>query len=291
MKDMKNIFRIYAAAVFAVFVVSCGRSVDFDHQTFATFYASSYSVAENGGEISIPVQIYNPNKGDVQVAIRAVDGEGENGAKMNTDYKVIFPENGLLTFSGDVDSLDIVVAIVPNLGVRTASKDFSLRIESVTDGVPTGALQSAKVVIRDMDHPLAHFIGLWSGSTKGEASGADYTFNFTFDSVEGDDNKLSVEFTDPLLSPIVSYIQADVISDKGPIMIPDQSYLGGTLDESPCFYSGLNAPSLDSATNYADIRMVYDAEAMTLTIPNAFAIADEGGFWEVYRGGMILTKK
>lgn len=291
---MKNIIRTFIVAVFAVAAASCGRSLDFEHQTFATFYSGSYSVAEDAGEISIPVQIYNPKGGEVSVTIEAVDGEGDSGALNHTDFRIVSPENGVLKFGGDVDSLDVVVAVTDYDGDKQGSKNFSLRISSKTDGVPTGALQTTKITIRDMDHPLAHFIGEWTGSTLGQVSSSEYTFNFTFDSVDGDESLLFLEFTDPIMSPTITYMTLKVNAINGPIVIPSMSYLG-VMQDYQCYYSGLSTVSLDNTSSLTDLYMNYSASNNTLTIPNGFGVflPVDGGYsyYEVYLGGMVLTKR
>ena len=97
----------------------------------------------------LPVYLYNPTGEDVQVSVTAIDGT----AKASDDYEIVKPANGILTFSGDVDSLAIEVEISDKyIGTITKNKKFNIRISSAD--VSMGAYSDAVITIKDLDHPL-----------------------------------------------------------------------------------------------------------------------------------------
>lgn len=173
---MKRNILVFAALAFALLIAaSCNREIEYQFETYATLYRSSFTVAENGGELKIPVLLKNNGGGDVQISIKVADGK----AKKGFDFEVISPANGILSFSTDTDSLDVVLKILtPELGEFTGAKDFALAIESVTEGVSVGALNQAKVTISDVDHPLAEILGEYTAKgTTAAAGSTSWTVN------------------------------------------------------------------------------------------------------------------
>lgn len=163
----RNIILFVAAAVALLSMASCNRKVEYQFDTYATLYRSTFSVAENAGEVRIPVLLNNKG-GDTQISVKVVEGSAEEGF----DYEVVEPINGILSFSGDTDSLDIVIKILtPELGQFTGSKDFTVSLSSATTGVTVGAFSNAVVTIDDVDHPLAPILGEYT-ATGQMASGA-----------------------------------------------------------------------------------------------------------------------
>ena len=75
---MKKNILLIAAAVLVVFASSCNRKVEFEHNTFATLMASSYSFDEDVQEVVVPVSIYNPNGKEVQVSVPFSHSKGCN---------------------------------------------------------------------------------------------------------------------------------------------------------------------------------------------------------------------
>lgn len=164
----RNIILFVAATVTLLLAASCNRKVEYQFEKYATLYRSSFSVAENAGELRIPVLVKNTKGADVQVSVKIAEGSAVEGV----DYEVVSPANGILSFSGDTDSLDVVINIFsPDLGEFTGSKDFTLSIASATEGVKVGALHQAIVTIEDLDHPLAAVLGEYTATGTSSASG------------------------------------------------------------------------------------------------------------------------
>lgn len=166
----RNIILFVAAAVALLSIASCNRKVEYQFDTYATLYRSSFSVSEDAGELRIPVLLNNKN-GDAQISVKVTDGSAEVGF----DYEVISPSNDLLSFTGDTDSLDIVIKLLtPELGQFTGSKDFAVTLSSATAGVSVGAYSQAVVTIDDVDHPLAPILGEYTATGQMVSGGTSW---------------------------------------------------------------------------------------------------------------------
>lgn len=288
---MKKI-NIIAAAMALVLSASCNRNLEFQHETFATFDAVTFSVDETAGRVSVPVSIYNPTGSEIQVTVKAVDGKGVSGV----DYDIVSPASGILTFSGDVTSQNIEVEITDFSGEFTGSKDFSIEIASATAGVIVGNLNTARFTIKDLDHPLAAFIGDWTGAPLVDYFyGDQYTLNLTI--IANDDDptfsSVYVQNIDPY------FASAGFNSNNGcntflAVANAERTQLklesGQPIGYKTCQLLGFDGPDLDTAgtTQY----MLFDLNADgTLTIPNAFGVYNPGeGWYSAYLGGLTLSK-
>lgn len=289
---MKKI-NILAAAVMLILSVSCNRKLDFEHETFATFDAVSFSVDETVGKVTVPVSIYNPTGSEVQVTVKAVDGKAVEG----TDYELVSPASGILTFSGDVTTQNVEVEITDMSGEFTGGKDFTIEIASATTGVTVGNLNTAYFTIKDLDHPLAAFIGDWSGSPLVDFFyGDQYTLELSIISNDDDPTFSSVliQNLDPYFASAgfnaangCNIFIATANEDKKALYLES----GQPMGYSTCQVIGFDGPDLNSAgtTGYVLFELNEDG---TLTIPNAFGVYNEGeGWYSAYIGGLTLTKK
>ena len=121
---MKRNIILFVAAAFALFsMASCNRKVEYQFDTYATLYHSSFNVKEDAGEYSILVLLQNATGADVQVSVKIDEGKAVEGV----DYEVISPANGILSFSGETDSLAVVVKIFDSfVGEFTGTKPSPL---------------------------------------------------------------------------------------------------------------------------------------------------------------------
>lgn len=184
---MKKI-NILAAAMVLVLSASCNREIELQPETFATFDAVSFSVDETAGKVSIPVSIYNPTGSEIQVTVKGVDGKAVNGV----DYEITTPASGILTFSGDVATQNIEIKINGFVGEFTNNKDFTVQIASATSGITVGNLNTARVVIKDLDHPLASILGEYSAQGLSAAAGGVYDWTVTIDKNDDSVKKVNV---------------------------------------------------------------------------------------------------
>lgn len=288
---MKKIFNILTVAVLVLLMGSCDRKAEFDHETFATFNAVKYDLAENVGKVTIPVSIYNPTGAEVQVTVATLDGKAVKG----TDYNVISPASGVLTFSGDVHTLDIEIEITSLEGEFTGSKDFKVQIASATSGLSVGNLNTANVTIIDLDHPLSAFIGGWVGTIASMGyqgiPSFDTEFNISADPADETFTKVIVDTgIDPFFygMGLSSATYSAVVVDGKELVI---------IAEQPNGYDDVILLGFDNvdpaaASSYDHIRMVLNEDG-TLTLTTAYGAYTPGGggFYEIYLGGAVFTKK
>lgn len=275
-----------------VLSASCNREIELQPQTFATLDAVSFSVDETVGKVSVPVSIYNPTGAEVQVTVKGVDGRGVKGV----DYDIVSPSSGILTFSGDVTTQNIEVEITDFSGEFTGGKDFTIEIASATAGVSVGNLNTAYFTIKDLDHPLAAFIGEWTGGPLVDFFyGDQYTLNLTIVSNDDDPtfNSVLVQNIDPYFAGAgfnsnngCNIFVAVANEDRTQLLLES----GQPIGYSTCQLLGFDGPDLNTAgtTQY----MLFDLNADgTLTIPNAFGVYNAGeGWYSAYLGGVTLSK-
>lgn len=286
---MKRNILFFIVAVSAILLsTSCDRKYEYQELAYATLYKTSYSVAENVGQLKVPVLLNNAPGTEVQVSVKLTAGTAEEG----TDYELISPANGVLTFSEGTDSLDIVIGITSFEGEFTGGKDFTLEIACLTDGVSNGHYNLAKVAIADLDHPLNAFIGSWSGVTNEEFTGAAITMSFDIAADAKDFTKLVVTTFDNVLGVEIELTaNAELHEDgTGVIVIPTGQPLGYDLNAGPGVYMGLNSPTFSTASSYGDIVMNLNSDG-TMTVPNGFGVFDDSYIYGCYVGGYTLTKE
>ena len=207
-----NFKYIFAALSLAAVFASCDRRAEFQSAKFITLDHYSYSVDETVGEISIPVHIYNQDCHEVQVSVKGVDGTALAG----TDFELLSPTSGVLTFPGGTDSLVVKVAIKPHEGVYTGNKSFKVQVASTTDGVVNGNLTTAVVTINDLDHPLSAILGDYTATGLVAIAGGAAQWKVTFAA-----NEESVSKVDVInLSCFDETVVGDVSEDMNVITIP-----------------------------------------------------------------------
>jgi hypothetical protein len=210
------------------------------------------------------------------------------------DYEVISPVNGILSFSGETDSLAVVVKIFDTfVGEFTGTKDFTVSISPATEGLTMGTISSARVMIDDLDHPLAAWIGSWTGEMTGFFGNwpkAATTFTVSADP-EGD------PFSDLIVSGGINpyFVAAAGANPDFSAKVVDNQLV--VAAEQPCGYSdvvllGFNAPDPNSADSYDHARFEMQQDG-TLVQANAFGAytPSGGGFYEIYLGGAVFTKE
>lgn len=277
-----------AMAVIAL-SVSCDNKAEFQSEKFVTMDHYSYSVAETVGEVVLPVHIYNQDCKDVQVSVKAVDGTAVAG----TDYEILTPSSGVLSFAEGTDSLTVKVAIKPQVGKYTGNLNFYIQVNSATEGVVNGNLTTAMVTIRDLDHPLAAFLGDWTG-VYALANGQKLPNTISIVADPDDVTKVTIENLELYfaiaggeVAPDANVFKASVNEDKTIITIPQKQEVSPNYPGT--VIRGFNAPSLQDATGYCDIELHLNPDG-TLVMPNGFGALDSEGWWMCYSGGIVFTK-
>ena len=289
----RNILMYVTFASAFLLAISCNRKLDYSFDSYVTLFNTSYAVNETVGELKVPVLLNNPNGSEVQVSVKLNEGKAEEGV----DYELISPANGILTFSGETDSLDIVISIKSFEGEFTGSKDFTIVLASLSENTAMGAFSQANVNINDLDHPMAAFIGSWSGSTTEEFSGSSVTMMFDIDTDPDkpeEFDRLIITAYDPKVVPglKVKLEATATLNDDGTgkIVIPNGQSMGMDLNVGPGVYMGVDAPSYGAANNYSDIVMILNADG-TMTVPNGYGVFDDQYIYGYYMGGYTLTKQ
>lgn len=285
-----------AGAAIVLAAASCGRLESFDHQTFATFNEVDYSVDETVGQVKVGVSLYNPTKTETKITVKAVDGKAVNG----TDYEIVSPASGVLTFAPGQGEQEVIVDIKNHEGVFTGTLDFALELVSATNGVSVGNLGTASFIVKDIDHPLAAFIGSWTADVHSYDWGPQYggvsyyTLNMTILADEEDETytKLIVQNLEPYfatngLTAANGYnIFEGVVNDaKNQLTIP----MGQPIGYKNVLLVGINTADLSTATGYDDIIINLNADG-TLTIPNGYG-SNGDGWWECLSGPITLKRK
>lgn len=281
---------IIAAAMALVLFASCDRKLDFPHETFATFDAVSFTVEETVGQVKVPVSIYNPTGSEVQVTVKAVDGLAVSGA----DYEIVSPASGILTFSGDVTTQDVVVNITDCSGEFTGAKDFAIEIASATSGVSVGNLNQARFTIIDLDHPLSGFVGEWAGTlmfASNPPSPLGTVLKIAVDDTDDTFTKLLIEGLEAnYASYAAGYAVTAIYNAETSSLVIPAGQVGMYVSSAYDFrFVGLD----DAWENIIDFELKYDAEAQTLTLMNVYAMMDivSGGLYSAYNSGTVFTKK
>lgn len=296
---MKKNILLFVAAVMAF--ASCGRKVDYEHMTFATLDAASYSFNEDVEEFRVPVTIVNRTGAEVAVSFKTVDGKAQEGV----DYEVISPVSGVLSFAPGETTQEIVLGINydPDL---TGTKDFSLTIASATEGFIVGGCNTTKLRIKDDNHPLKAFIGEWTASATGYLNGIGYGWSMIIEPDESDLTYTKLIIYD--LEPLTAYlgydsengynmVEAVAQSDKQ-LVVEVDSYLATDVDaqfEQDGVFSVacLTVPKVDQFTGQIeDVKIDLSDDGNNLTIANALTCLFNGSsIVEIVEGPLVFTKK
>jgi hypothetical protein len=278
-------------AVFTLF--SCNRKVDFQHSTFVSLDLAKITVSEDCQTLKLPVHLFNPTGEDVQVTVSAVDVT----AVAFDDYEIVKPSNGILTFSGDVDSLDIEIAVSDKyVGVLTKNKKFDIKISSAD--VSVGAYKQATVTIKDLDHPLNHVFGTYAGNLIfADETGSKVPTTLELSAPEDDDTytKVLIEGLEPYLS---SYAIETPLEGKFDLATNKLTIKKGQVPVEIDDYSCILVGTTD-ATDEIDIEFAFDGTKPSLSLLTIYGTkctdssADPeaiGKFLTIYLDGELLKK-
>ena len=278
-----------AAALTLLLSASCSRKVEYERISYLTLYDVAYDINEDIGQLAVPVLINNATGAEVQVAVTVTDDSAEAGVH----YEVVSPANGILTFSGDTDSLAVIIEISDEfIGEFIQDKSFTVSVASMTDGLFTGAFTEAYVNIIDIDHPLFPFIGTWEGTMYGMFQAATYDTSFKVKSNK-DDDTFSKLIVDAYINPYFTMNGFKTATYDA--VVKDGVMTVGA--DQPCGYSdvvllGFDAADPNNASSYDDVHYEKQEDG-TLLQANAFGAYTPGGggFYEIYLGGAVFTRK
>lgn len=264
-----------------------------DNDAFVAFDKGAVTVAEGGKSVTIPVTLASTNGVSTTISYAAVDGT----AKQGTNFELA-DGAATLTFTPEKRTQEIVVNIIDNPGVFTGDLKFSLAFKSTGD-VNAGAENSCTVTITDLDHPLSFILGDYAGSGDSFFSNRGH-FDWTI-TIFKDPNDVSkvwvgnlepyflsagfnMSYNEPDLSYVENTFYGIVNEDKTQIIVPK----GQALGYNNVVLIGFTDP--DGEGDEADIIFNISPDGSTLTMPNAWG-ADEDGFYNAMRGGVVFSKK
>ena len=278
-----------AAFLTLFFSASCSRQCEYERISYLTLYNTVYDIREDIGQLAIPVLINNASGAEVQVAVKIEGDTAEEGVH----YDVVSPANGILTFSGDTDSLAVIIDISDDfVGEFILDKNFFITVESMTDGLYTGAFTQAEVNIVDIDHPLFPFMGTWKGTVEAMFQAPQYDVTFKVKSVKNDDtfSKLVVD------AGINPYFVLNGFKTATYEAVVSGDYMS-IIQDQPCGYSdvvvrGFNHVDPNQADSYSDVvyQRQEDGTLLLMTAYGAYTPAG-GGFYELYLGGSTYTRQ
>ena len=289
---MKNIYLVISAL--ALLLVSCDRKVEFQHESFATLNSVKYTVREDAGEFTIPVSLFNPTGNESQFVIATKDST----AVKDVDYEIVSPASGVLTFSGDETTKDIVIKLNHNTAFQK-SKIFFLSIASADDSYGIGNLSTATCVIKDAEHPLDMFIGEWKGTAASVFDNTTYPLTVNISEDESDETytKLRVDGLEPMTSSLtsVSELKGTVNSEKTKLTIASGQQIG-YLDAYGSYFNFNAFTVAGSNLNIAESLVLTLNPDGTLTVGSVFGClftyTDGNEYvWDAYAFGAPLTKK
>lgn len=286
---MKKIFYLFSILAMGAMVASCELNdlpAFDDKDAFAAFPNASMKIAEDGGTLNIPVHVTSLKGVATTVTYEFVNGSAVQGVDFEDASGT-----GSITFAAGESEKNIVVKILPHLGTFTGDRAFSVRFKSTGDA-KMGASNSCNVTINDIDHPLSSILGTYTASGVADASGDEYDFSVTFSKDPSDVSKIWISNLDPYfasygyVAPNYNYIYGIVNDDVTLITVPRQQSTG----YQTVVFEGLDDADPELAGSESDILIEIRDGGAKLVILNAFGTADDGEFWSLYPGGLVLTK-
>lgn len=293
---MKNNVKIFVFMLLGLLAASCGRKAEYRYEPYITFDARKYSVAEDAGTLQIPVTVYNPTGKDMQIIVRSVD----NTAVEGKDYEIVYPNAGVLTFSGEETTQEIEVKIIPHLGEFTKALDFSLEIEAADYATSVGNVNTISCTINDDDHPLKNFLGDWTGTAKSMVYNESYPMEITITENSSDETYMSVriENFEPSLSMYgtSAKLTAETNADRTQLSIRSGQYAGFDSAAGSCSIYALTA-SADGSFKMEDaivLNLSSDKKSMKISgmFGSVLTSGDYAGYlYDIYEPGLVLTRR
>lgn len=293
----RNILYIVMAFA-AVCMISCDRTATYYAPAYASFYSNSYSVDETAGQVVIPVVLNNGSGSEVQISVSVAEN---STAAEGVDYEIVSPASGLLTFSGDTDSLAVVVDIKSHVGEFTGAKNLQFNLASLSDGVGLGVFSTASVSITDLDHPLSGtgLLGEWEGTlmfASNPPTPLPAVLKFSIDTEDETYTKMILEGWEVHPNYAGYSIPVSAVYDEKTSCVYVTA--GQTAWVVNDYYNFIFAALNDAGNAIVDLTLAYDKEAGTLTQMNMFGAyntqgetEDELGFYSLYNPGTVFTKK
>lgn len=152
--NMKKLAYILAGVAMVAALASCNRELTFQHHSFISIYCGNKTFAEDAGNITVPVSIYN-NKNGATITVKCTDRTAVSG----TNYQLVEPASGVLNAAPGDTVKNIVIKLIDRPGIFDGNLAFNVSIDSKSDDVELGPHDNVTITIKDNDHPLVDFFG------------------------------------------------------------------------------------------------------------------------------------
>jgi hypothetical protein len=285
---LKQIIYILTAGIF---LNSCELNeppVFDDKDAFIAFDRISMNVAEESGELKVPVTltslagISGTATFEIDAALSTAK-EGENFTLKNS--------SNTLTFSKEAPTQYIELNIIDN---DIFTGDLSVTIRLTSASINLGANATCRVIIVDNEHPLLMLLGTYAGKYV-SVWGDEYDGEITITKDASDASKVWISNLDPYFAsygyvgPTYNYFYGIVNDEKTEILIPVGQNIG--YASASVTLQGFSDPNADEPlpTGGNILVEIHDGGAK-LIFPNAWGVASDDGFWELYYGGIELRK-
>ena len=252
-------------------------------ESFASISVETASVAENKGQIVIPVQVASIDPVKTSISYKLIDGT----AKAGVDYEDT-NASAVLTFDGEQRTADIVIKIIDRPGDYTGDLDFSVELVAAT-GLKLSMEKTCKVTINDLDHPLAAILGSYTVSCYDYFQKA-VTYTIT---LSKDPKDISVAWADFLL-PVMRNgkfypVYCVVAKDEGgnyTLSFPGGQGLGdvGYGDEYLYKITEFDGESI----SWSDVDPIVFTQTKTGFETSMGMMIYDGSFWQ---GGVVLGEE
>ena len=151
---MKNIAKFIAAGSVLFALAACSHVAQFTTEDFVAISGTSYTVVESTATLTIPVCAY-PASGQSNTTVTF---DVKNGTAVAGEDFTFAPANGVLNFAGE-ETQNITITIIGQPGVFTGDKSFVVELKDASNNYAMSTINSAKVNIKDEDHPLTALFG------------------------------------------------------------------------------------------------------------------------------------
>lgn len=292
---MKKI-SLYMMCLGALLLASCVEN-DYptfsDSDAFVAFNNKTASVAENSatGYIDIPVTLSSLSgiASKVMVEVDTANTTAKNGV----NYTLA---SDTLSFTKDAPTQYIRVKVIDN-DIYTGDLKLVLNLKD-NGQINLGTATTCTITITDNEHPLAFILNTYKASADSYFSNrGHFDWEVTIYKDATDVSKVWIGNLEPYFGkygyvyPDANNLYGFVNEEKTLIRIPVGQEIGYKSVVLTCF----NDPDPDAAstqyTTSGNLEIAISNGGKTLTIINAWGMTDSDGFWNLFYGGIVLTKK
>ncbi|MDR0574145.1 MAG: hypothetical protein LBG96_08985 [Tannerella sp.] len=294
MKLKKSIY--YSIAITGMFLLyACELNelpVFDDKDAFVAFDRSVINVAEESGEVKIPVTLTSLAGLSGTVTFE-VDATASTAVAGENYY--IRNSSNTLTFSQGAPTQYIEMTLIDN---DVFTGDLSVTFKLTSSSINLGANLTSRVVIVDNEHPLLMILGTYGGKLTSFWEDV-YDAEITISKDESDIAKVWISNLDPYfasygyVAPTYNYFYGVVNEEKTEIRIPVGQDIG--YGSATVTLQSFDIPNADPDADVplpagSSIVIEILEDGAKLKFPNSWGVAASDGFWELYNGGAVLNK-